>query len=256
MKWIEALLHVIVANLVPLWGFTQDEWSAGTTLALYWFQTLVGVPVIATLIFFHRRLTRKAGHYAGTTTTRDSKGNVTTRKSTFLDGFLWMSVPFTLAHGLFLAVLLGLLWKDGAGAINGEDLRTGAIATLNVMAFGFAVDMIGLRQKSFAWIELRAGTVLQRTLVVHLVIIFGMGLAALTGRDAAAFFAVFVVLKVLMDVLSELPPYDPKEPPAWMVGFMNKLGSKDGKPEDFAAYWRAEREQRLRNAELAELPID
>jgi len=242
MKWLEALLHVIMANLVPLWGFTQDSWTPGTTLALYWLQTLIGVPLVAALVFFHRRLTRKAGHYAG--------------KSTFLETFLLMSVPFTLAHGLFLAVLLGLIWKDAAGAVNLEDLRTGAFATLNVMTLGFAFDMWGLGRKPFAWIELRAGSVLQRTLVTHLAIIFGMGLAALSGKDAVALFGVFLALKLAMDLLAEMPTWDPKEPPAWLVRWMNKLGSKDGKQDDFATHWRVEREQRIRNARLAEEPID
>jgi hypothetical protein len=256
MKWIEALVHVLVLNLVPLWGFTQESWSPGTTLALYWLQTLVGIPVIAALIVFHRRATRKAGHFVGTSTTTDSHGNTTTRKSTFLEGFLFMSVPFTIAHGIFLAFLLGMLWKDAKGAIDFEDLRTGMTATLNIMGLGFAIDLIGIRNRTFAWIELRAGTILQRTLVVHLAIILGMGLAALTTEDAAPFFAVFLVLKLLMDVLAEMPTWDPKEPPAWLARMMNRLGRKDDKTEDFAAYWRQEREERRRNAELAEQPVD
>ena len=242
MKWIAAVLHVIVANAVPLWGFTQASWSAGTTLALYWVQTLVGIPLVALLIVFHRRLTRKAGHYTG--------------KSTYLQGFLLMSLPFTLAHGVFLAVLLGLLWRSAESAVDPEDLRTGLTVTLNIMAIGFAFDCVGLARRPFSWIEFRAGSVIQRTLVVHLAIIFGMGLAALTGKDAAAFFGVFLALKLLMDLLSELPPWDPKEPPPWLARSMNKLGNKDGKQEDFTAMWHREREERRRNAELAERAID
>jgi len=64
-----------------------------------WLEALL----VAALIFFHRRLTRKAGHYAGRTTIRDQSGNVTSRKSTFLQTFLLISVPFTLAHGLLRA---------------------------------------------------------------------------------------------------------------------------------------------------------
>jgi len=252
LKWIEALLHVTLANLVPIWGFTQASWSPGTTLALYWVQTAIAIPILTVLIVAHRRLTRKAGHYAGTSTTRDSRGIVTTRRATFLEGFLWMSIPFTLAHGVFLAVLLGLLWKD---AIDPSDLRTGTIGILNVLAFGFAIDMLSLRNRSFAWIEQRAGTVMQRTLVVHLAIIFGMALAAFTGRDVGALFGVFLALKVLMDVLSELPAYDPKEAPAWLARLANRLADK-GKGEDFAAEWRRQREAMRKNAALAEQTIE
>ncbi len=253
MKWIAAILHVAVANLVPLWGFTQASWSAGTTMALYWVQTLIGSPLVAIIIVFHRRLTRKQGHYAGTTTTRDSTGSTTVRRSTFLETFLWMSVPFTIAHGVFLGFLLGLVWKSSESAVDFDDLRTGVIATLNVMAFGFAIDFIGLARRPFSWIELRAGSVLQRTLVIHLAIIFGMGLAALTGRDAAAFFGVFLALKLLMDFLAELPPADPKEPPAWLTRIANRIGDKS--KGDFADVWREERAKQKRNAELAEQPL-
>jgi len=254
LKWIAAVLHVVVANLVPLWGFTQASWSAGTTMALYWVQTLIGIPLVAILIVFHRRLTRKQGHYAGTTTTRDSTGSTTVRRSTFLETFLLMSVPFTIAHGVFLAVLLFGIWRSSESAVDPGDLRTGVIATLNVMALGFAIDFIGLARKPFSWIELRAGSVLQRTLVIHLAIIFGMGLAALTGRDAAAFFGVFLALKLLMDLAAEMPAWDPKEPPAWLTRLMNKMGEK-GKG-DFREEYVKERAERLRKAELAEKPMD
>jgi hypothetical protein len=254
LKWISAILHVLIANLVPLWGFTQASWSAGTTMALYWVQTLIGIPLVAILIVFHRRLTRKQGHYAGTTTIRDSTGSTTVRRSTFLETFLWMSVPFTLAHGVFLAALLGFIWKSSESAIDPADLRTGVIATLNVMALGFLFDFIGLARRPFSWIELRAGSVLQRTLVIHLAIIFGMGLAALTGRDAAAFFGVFLALKLLMDLLAEMPAWDPREPPAWMTRLMNKMGEK-GKG-DFREEYVKERAERLRKAGLAEKPMD
>jgi len=254
LKWIEAIFHVIVANLVPLWGFTQQSWSPGTTLALYWLQTLIGIPLLAILVIFHRRITRKAGHYAGTMTIRDSStGGVTTKKTTFLSTFLLMSIPFTLAHGVFLFVLLGLIWKNSAGAIDGADLRSGAMLTLQLMTLGFAMDLVGLKSRSFHWIELRAGTVLQRTFVVHLAIVFGMGLAALTGLDAAAFFAVFIGLKVLMDILAELPEWNPKEAPAWLVRAMNRIGDKK---EDFADVWRRERAEQHTSAELAERTLE
>ena len=256
MKWVAALLHVVIANLVPLWGFTQAAWSAGTTMALYWVQTLVGIPLVAILIVFHRRLTRKAGHYAGTTTITDSRGNTTVKPSTYLQTFLWMSVPFTLAHGIFLVALLGFIFKDEAAAVDPQDLRTGVIATLNVMAIGFAIDCLGIARRSFAWIEQRAGSVLARTLVVHLAIIFGMGLAVVTGHEAAAFLGVFLTLKILMDFLSELPPWDPKDPPAWMTRFANKMGKGKDDKGDFVQEWRKEHEGRRRKAQLAEQPMD
>ena len=37
---------------------------------------------------------------------------------------------------------------------------------------------------------------------------------------------------------------------------MNKLGNKDGKQEDFASAWHRGLEERRRNAEIAERPIE
>jgi hypothetical protein len=247
------VIRVFLVNLVPLWGFTQEHWSGGTTLALYWLQTLGAIPLTALLVVTHRRLTRKAGHFSGVTTTRDSRGHVTVKRSTFLSGFLWMSIPFTLAHGIFLAALLGLLWRDADGGVNPEDLRQGALAMLGALGVGFMTDLLGLQHKPFSWIQFRAGAVVSRTLLVHLVIIFGMALAMFFERDAAAFFMVFMLAKVLLDVLTELPTYDPKEPPAWFSRIMDRLGDRPG---EFAEYWKSQRAQQIENARIAEQTID
>ena len=69
--WPQLIMRVLVAvalSAVPIWGFFEQEWSPGTTLALYWFQSLVSIPINALLIELHRRATHKAGHYSGTTT--------------------------------------------------------------------------------------------------------------------------------------------------------------------------------------------
>ena len=76
----------------------------------------------------------------------------------------------------------------------------------------------------------------------------------ITGRDAAAFFGVFLALKLLMDLLAELPPTDAKEPPAWLARLMNRIGDKS--KGDFREEWqKAHTEQRLK-AERAEKPMD
>jgi hypothetical protein len=250
---IVGVLIVFALNAVPIWGFAEEAWTPGTALALYWLQTVFNIPILAALIAMHRRATHKYGHYNATTTTSVNGGPAVTRRSTFLDGFLWMSIPFVIAHGIFLAVLLGLLWKDAAGGVDREDLRVGAVALLNVLALGFAFDAFNLPRRSFAWIRRRAQTQLQRTFLVQFVIIIGMGVAAFADRDAAAFFAVFLGLKVLFDVLFELPEWDPQEPPRWIVWLWKRLG--DGK-EDIHAKWKQWREERKAGAEQDERVVD
>ena len=253
VKWIDAVVRVLVLNLVPLWGFAHESWSAGTTLALYWIQTLVAIPFTAGLIVLHRRMTRKAGHYNGTKVTRDARGGQRVSSTTYLSGFLWTSTPLAIAHGVFLAALLGLVWNDGQAAIDLEDLRMGTFAALNLLALSFAMDLLGLRHRPFAWLEFRAGTVLQRTLVVHLVLVLGVGVAALTGGGSTAFFYMFLVLKLLMDVLSELPRWDATDPPAWVTRLMNRIG---GAGSDFAADWKRMSVEEAAKAEAAERPLE
>ena len=68
---------------------------------------------------------------------------------------------------------------------------------------------------------------MQRTLVVHMAIIFGMFVAAFAKNDAAAFFGVFLALKLLADLASELPPWMPKEkPPRWYVWLYERFGDR------------------------------
>ena len=98
----------------------------------------------------HRRATHKWGHYNATSTMSVNGGPAVTKRSTFLDGFLWMSIPFLVAHGIFLAFILGVVWKDAAGGVDREDLHAGAVAMLNIMALGFALDVFRLGERPFA----------------------------------------------------------------------------------------------------------
>jgi hypothetical protein len=253
MRWIDAIVRVLLANVVPVWGFAHENWSPGTTLALYWLQTVVAIATMSVLIVTHRRLTRKAGHVDGSIIMRDTKGKTTVRRGTYLQTFLLMAIPFTLAHGIFLGFLLGLVWKDAQGGVNPDDLREGVTAMLGVIGLGFAIDMFGVGRQSFAWLRFRATTVLQRTVLVHLVIVFGLAVAAFSDQDAAAFFVVFLAFKVAFDMLSELPTYDPKEPPAWIARLMNRLG--DGKG-DFAGDRKRMREEARKSEVLAEETLE
>ena len=254
--WPIPVMRVLVLlglNMVPIWGFTEQQWSPGTALALYWMQSAFSIPITAVLIVMHRRATHKWGHYNATSATSVNAGPAVTKRSTFLAGFLWMSIPFVVAHAIFLAFILGVVWKDAAGGVDREDLRVGTVAMLNIMALGFALDTFRLGQRPFAWIRHRSETLMQRTLVVHLAIVFGMGVAAFADNDAAAFFGVFLALKLLVDLAGELPQWDPKEPPGWIVWLANRLG--DGKT-DIHADWKLRRAGQKAGFEADERSVD
>jgi hypothetical protein len=248
------LLVVVALNAVPIWGFTQDEWSAGTTLALYWIQGAVGIPVTAVLILMHRRMTRKRGHYKGGQTYATVNGKPVV-VATFLGGFLWMAIPFVVAHGIFLGFLLGLVWKDAEGALQLADLRLGASLLLNVMAIGFAVDVFKLAERPFGWIRQRSEALMQRTMIIHMVILIGMGAAAFAKKDATAFFNVFLVLKFLTDIGSELPQWDPREAPAPLRWIAQRAEQAEPGGEDFDAYWKRIRKEQKDGFEDDELEM-
>jgi len=257
------LLVVVALNAIPIWGFTQDEWSPGTTLALYWIQGAISIPVIAVLIVAHRRLTHKRGHYK----TRETGATVNDKKVTahsYLAAFLWTAVPFVVAHGIFLALILGVFWKDKFGGVSHDDLRIGLKLLLMAMSLSFAVDMFQLQQRPFAWIRGRADALMTRSLVIHMVIIFGMALAAFSDNNPAHFFNLFLVLKFLADLSTELPQWEPKKPPEALNRMAQKVqkktkGKKGKKKddEDFATYWartQAEQAASFADDEL-EMPV-
>jgi hypothetical protein len=249
--WPVLIMRVLVVlglNAVPMWGFFEQEWSPGTTLALYWFQSLVSIPITAAIIEIHRRATHKAGHYSGTTTKGIVGGGKVTTRSTFLNVYLWMSIPFVLAHGIFLAVLLGLMWRTAPGGVDYDNLKLGATALLNIMALGFLVDVFQISRRPFAWIRLRAQSMLARTAVIHFTILIGVGVAAFSD-NVTAFFSVFLVLKALADLSGELPQWNPREAPGWLVRMMNRI---PGPESDFAADWRKTRLEELQSDEADE----
>ncbi|MEP7070501.1 MAG: DUF6498-containing protein [Usitatibacter sp.] len=290
--WPLALLRILVLfglNLVPIWGFTQEQWTPGTTFVLYWLQSAFSIPITAVLVVMHRRATHKQGHYdatsmmsggrlAVTSGTRRARSKGTghgrakrihdavagstppvvtsstrttqTGRFTFLSGFLMISIPLLLVHGLFLFLMLGVVWKDAAGGVDVEDLRTGALAMLNMMAFGFAVDVFRLNERPFAWLRHRSETLMQRTLVVHMALILGMWVAAFAKNDAAAFFGVFLALKLVADLCSELPSWMPKDkPPRFFVWLYERFG--DGKTDIYADWkqWGATMRANFENDE-------
>lgn len=231
------LLQALGVNSVPAAGFLGEGWSIGTTLLLYWIETVVVILLVSLRIVLHRRWTRKAGHWAGeTVVTTVSGGRRTTRhnRSTFLAGFLGVMVPFTAAHGIFVAAIAFLMLPQQGGEaakVSFADLRLGASAMLAFLALGLTVDLVGLRHRSFGWIERVAQRAQGRMFLTHLTIIFGMG--AMAWLEAPiGLFLVFAGLKLLGD-LGGLFAKDEvalqPEAPRWLQR-LDRLGrQKDGK---------------------------
>ena len=237
------LLQILGLNGVPAAGFLADGWSIGTTLLLYWVETILVILLVALRIVLHRRLSRRAGHWNVTvTTTIRSAGATRVRhgQASFLASFLTIMVPFTLAHGLFVAILAffvlpqelggssGAESTSGAAVVSLSDLRAGITGVAIFLAIGLAIDLHGLRWRPFHWIERVAELAQGRMFVTHLTILFGMFGMAMFGAPQALFI-VFVALKTLMDLGAMLPERPPSpDPPRWLA-WLDRLGpTKDG----------------------------
>ena len=217
-------------NAVPLSGWFLGGWTPGTTLMLFWFENLALSIFLAARIAAHRRATHKRGHDGG-----------------FLKTFLLTSLAFTLAHGVFLSLILGLMLKD---TVNREDMIAGLQWMLAAQVASLAFDLWNIGGWPFAEIRTRAEWMMNRVILVHLSILFGMFLFAKLEQPWW-FFSIFLGLKAMTDIGSLVPQWTPKEPPAWLVRTMNRIGPAPGvakkkaglagsrkEDETFSEYWQ------------------
>jgi uncharacterized protein DUF6498 len=230
------ILLAVVA--VPVVGWFVGGWAGGTTLVVYWFETVAASVFICARIVLHRRLTPRQGHFryrAGATSRRG------TQRSSFLTGFAVTSFSFCAAHAVFLCAILFLLTKDAELAhVDWRAAGFGCVFVLAFLTVDFAVDLLTLRRWSFWRLEQLAHRGLGRVVVVHLTLVFGLIAIALT--DAAdALFGIFVVLKTLAALSFALPQWEPRDAPTWLSRTMNRMPSvRSG--ERFEDAWTKDRD--------------
>jgi Family of unknown function (DUF6498) len=216
------LLALLAVNAVPAAGWFVGDWTAGTTLAVYWFENVALCLFVAARIVFHQRWSPRCGHFRYRAPTSDRRGS----PSSFVQGFLVTSLAFSAAHGVFLGILLFVLGHNGRSDFAHIDWRSmgiGCLQVLIILAIDFAVDLPGLRGWPFWQIERSANRSLGRVVVVHLTLVLGLFGAAMT--DISALFGVFVVLKTLSQLSMALPQWEPATPPNWLSRVMNRLPS-------------------------------
>jgi hypothetical protein len=244
------LLALLTVNAVPVAGWFVEGWSAGTTLVVYWFETLAACVFVTARIALHQRMSPRRGHvsYQAPKSTRQRS------QSSFLQGFLVTSLVFSAAHGLFLGVILFMLDHNGQGDLAGIDWRSvklGSLYVLIALAIDFVVDLLGLRKWLFWQIEQTANRSLGRVAVVHLTLVLGMFAAAMT--DASALFGVFVVLKTLYALSTALPQWEPATAPDWLSRMMNRFPSVHP-GEQFEDAWAKDRADEVERRERNEEP--
>ena len=228
------ILLLLGVNAIPVGGVALRGWSASTALVLYWFENLLGSLLMIARIAAHRRLTRKRGHFHN-----QFGGTMNDKKlPTFLSEFTTISLIFTLAHGIFLGVVLAAVAK---AAPDRAQVIQGGIGIAAFLIVGFLVDLGTLRSWPFSQLKQRAGSMMGRVVLVHLAILGGMFLSAVSNNPAQ-FFVVFGGLKTLSDIAA-LIPYSARKsetPPGWFARFARMTGNgkhwKTG--QDVETWWR------------------
>lgn len=203
------VLWLLGVNAIPAWGYFTGRWNAGTALVLYWCENVIGVALVGLRIAIHRHWTHFAGYSsapAGTSTTINGR----LVREGFLGGFLTTGITFAVAHGIFLAAFLGLVPEFRATGVDLARVREALPPMALFLFLGFLVDLVGIRRRPFAWIRQMVDRMLQRTIVVHLTLIFGMFAVGLF-HASRGFIAVFVVLKLLADLSGALSQGNPDE---------------------------------------------
>ncbi len=244
-----SLLGVIT---VPVFGWFVKDWAGGTTLAVYWFETVAASLFICARIVFQSRWAPRRGHFAYNAPSAGRRGS---KSSSFLAGFAIVSFAFSAAHAVFLAAILLLLHHNGKGDLAGVDWRSVGFGCLSVLAFlalDFVVDLFTLRQWSFRQLEQLADRGLSRVIVVHLTLIIGFVGIAVTGAPDAL-FGVFVVLKTLAALNAVVPQWEPATAPQWLSRIMNRVPNVlPG--ERFEVFWTEDRTEELERRDRNEAP--
>lgn len=248
---IGRILTAFGINAVPAFGWLFGDWSAGTTLAIYWFENLAICLFLAFQILVHRKFNRLRGHFDYSAPPHDKN----TAKTYFLFYFP-RAIIFILGHALFLSLLLLVFFPKNFGpsvAINVENFKTGAAIELGLLFLSLLISIPRLLKSPFRWIEEEGMRSIARIILIQLVIIGGMFLTFATNSPRGL-FGLFIVLKTITDLGSYLPQYQPKEAPKWLAKLMDKVPARDGSKETFSEYWRktdvAEEDRQRRNEEI------
>jgi len=229
-------------------------WTAGTALAIYWFENVAASLFMAAKILLHRSYVPCEGHFRYRPRTDGKRASGPT--GTYLSSFLPISLIFSGAHAIFLFGLLFVLTQNGHGAelgLNFHNILQGCGLVILILLVNFLADLPGLREKPFLWIENEASGNLGRVVLVHLTIIFGMFAVAMTGATRA-FFAVFAGLKILADLTGVLPHWNPTTPPPWLCRLMDRM--PNAYPTmTFEQFWKKDAAEELAREAANEKPV-
>lgn len=259
MRFLSALVYALLMNVIPFVEVVATGRSPAVLVLLYWFETALLVVTGAVRIVAHRRATGKAGHYAAIGTTSDHHADAaSTRRaladeSAYLRSFLGITVVFTIAHGVFVVVLVFL--ARIAGPVSWADARAALYYAILVQGAFLLWDLPHIAQWSFAELSRNVGGVTLRVLVTQLGLIFGLAAVGLTGSPWGL-VGTFVAMRALCDACL-----------AWLQGFVKQRDLPPGlarvlartsrqSPASLEAEFDALKADGAAVEALLELPID
>jgi hypothetical protein len=227
------VLFVMAVNAIPVIGVVWLGWSVGTALALLWIETILAGLANLLRIRLHRRLRRgraaapQAGAGRHELPRLDARGyGRDYARTVFL---------FSGAHGFFLAAILAMAFINEVGGdgevwrVGFDELRRGAAWLALAIVAELGLDLIGLPERSFTWLERRVGSTLGRVAAMHLALIFGMLLASKL-ESPVGMLLVFLALKAGLELLGAGGGEMTERAPASFLWLARRMG-RDGEAE-------------------------
>lgn len=214
MGFLSALAYAVLMNAIPLADVLWQGRSPAALLLLFWFETVLLLVTGAIRIVVHRRATRTTGHHAPTSTvSRHDAGADEVRRDlgdgdTYLRQFVGITAIFTVAHGLFVLLLVFLF--DVGGPLPWADARAALLWAIAVQVAFLLADLVHLREWTFAQLNEHCGGATIRVLVTQLGLIFGIPAIGLTGSPWGM-IGTFLGLRALADASI-----------AWLQGFVKR----------------------------------
>jgi hypothetical protein len=199
MHWLN-LLFVLLTNGVPLYGVKLLGWSATTVLGLFWLENLLTAIFTCVRIAVHRQLTRKRGHWRPGQLGLLINGKPS--RSGLLGEYATMAFVFTLAHGVFVGMIIVVIGNEHEEAIwqfSAAQFRQGAGWIALTLALNLVADLAGIKSRSYAELKAYVQVRMGRIFVLHLTIILGM-FAMLATKSPFAILYMLIAFKTLWEL--------------------------------------------------------
>lgn len=193
-------LRVLVHNSVPLIGVLFFDWSVFTLLALFWCDSLFQAGFDLVRIAMHRRLTNDPAHSTGVpyhSGRRFQFISPPAGRGTFLSQHARSASKVLAICAVLLVVTHLILKRQGiAHDFDLEDFASGVASVAAIGAIELLIDLRTIGNRSFLWLQIRAGSRAIALLLVTLLI--GIPIA-LWFRTVTAAYVVLVVVKIAAD---------------------------------------------------------